>query len=64
MTNHEQYHLLDQDIKDMSWGNVDSDWTSFYEYLSERRLFIFFHESFCKIYKKFFELSYRLEHHI
>jgi len=27
MTNHEQYHFLDQDIKDMSWGNVDSDWT-------------------------------------
>jgi len=27
MTNHEQYHLLDQDIKAMSWGNLDSDWT-------------------------------------
>ena len=27
MTNHDQYHFLDQDIKDMSWGNVDSDWT-------------------------------------
>ena len=27
MTNHEQYHLLEQDIKDMSWGNLDSDWT-------------------------------------
>ena len=27
MTKHDQYHLLDQDIKDMSWGNVDSDWT-------------------------------------
>jgi DNA polymerase I-like protein with 3'-5' exonuclease and polymerase domains len=27
MTNHEQYHFLDQDIKDMSWGNIDSDWT-------------------------------------
>jgi len=26
MTNHDQYHLLDQDIKDVSWGNVDSDW--------------------------------------
>jgi DNA polymerase I-like protein with 3'-5' exonuclease and polymerase domains len=26
MTNHNQYHLLDQDIKDVSWGNVDSDW--------------------------------------
>ena len=26
MTN-DQYHFLDQDIKDMSWGNVDSDWT-------------------------------------
>ena len=26
MTNHDQYHLLDQDIKDISWGNVDSDW--------------------------------------
>tara|TARA_R110001592_G_scaffold169381_1_gene405897 strand:- start:58 stop:1971 length:1914 start_codon:yes stop_codon:yes gene_type:complete len=27
MTNRDQYHFLDQDIKDMSWGNVDSDWT-------------------------------------
>ena len=27
MTNHDQYHFLDQDIKDMSWGNIDSDWT-------------------------------------
>jgi DNA polymerase I-like protein with 3'-5' exonuclease and polymerase domains len=27
MTNHDQYHLLDQDIKDVSWGNIDSDWT-------------------------------------
>ena len=27
MTNHEQYHFLDQDIKDVSWGNIDSDWT-------------------------------------
>ena len=27
MINHDQYHFLDQDIKDMSWGNVDSDWT-------------------------------------
>ena len=27
MTDHEQYHLLDQDIKAMSWGNLDSDWT-------------------------------------
>jgi len=26
MTKHDQYHLLDQDIKDVSWGNVDSDW--------------------------------------
>jgi len=26
MTNHDQYHLLDQDIKDVSWGNIDSDW--------------------------------------
>ena len=26
MTNNNQYHLLDQDIKDVSWGNVDSDW--------------------------------------
>ena len=26
MTNHDQYHLLDQDIKDVSWGNVDTDW--------------------------------------
>ena len=23
----DQYHFLDQDIKDMSWGNVDSDWS-------------------------------------
>ena len=23
----DQYHLLEQDIKDMAWGNVDSDWT-------------------------------------
>ena len=21
-----QYHFLDQDIKDMSWGNIDLDW--------------------------------------
>ena len=27
MTNHDQYHFLDQDIKDVSWGNIDSDWT-------------------------------------
>jgi len=27
MTSRDQYHFLDQDIKDMSWGNVDSDWT-------------------------------------
>jgi len=27
MTNRDQYHFLDQDIKDMSWGNIDSDWT-------------------------------------
>jgi DNA polymerase I-like protein with 3'-5' exonuclease and polymerase domains len=27
MTNHDQYHLLDQDIKDVAWGNIDSDWT-------------------------------------
>ena len=26
MTN-EQYHLLEQDIRDISWGNADSDWT-------------------------------------
>ena len=26
MTKHDQYHLLDQDIKDVSWGNVDTDW--------------------------------------
>jgi len=26
MTN-DQYHLLEQDIKDVAWGNVDSDWT-------------------------------------
>ena len=26
MKNSDQYHLLDQDIKDVSWGNVDSDW--------------------------------------
>jgi DNA polymerase I-like protein with 3'-5' exonuclease and polymerase domains len=23
----DQYHLLEQDIKDVAWGNVDSDWT-------------------------------------
>ena len=23
----DQYHLLEQDIKDISWGNADSDWT-------------------------------------
>ena len=27
MTIRDQYHFLDQDIKDVSWGNVDSDWT-------------------------------------
>ena len=27
MTSRDQYHFLDQDIKDVSWGNVDSDWT-------------------------------------
>jgi len=27
MTSRDQYHFLDQDIKDISWGNVDSDWT-------------------------------------
>ena len=27
MTSNDQYHFLDQDIKDMSWGNVDSDWS-------------------------------------
>ena len=23
----DQYHLLEQDIKDVAWGNIDSDWT-------------------------------------
>ena len=23
----DQYHFLDQDIKDMSWGNIDFDWS-------------------------------------
>ena len=28
MTNkNQQYHFLDQDIKDMSWGNIDLDWS-------------------------------------
>jgi DNA polymerase I-like protein with 3'-5' exonuclease and polymerase domains len=28
MTNkNHQYHFLDQDIKDMSWGNIDLDWS-------------------------------------
>mgnify|MGYP003120867871 FL=1 len=27
MTNPDQYHFLDQDIKDMSWGNIDFDWS-------------------------------------
>jgi len=27
MTSRDQYHFLDQDIKDVSWGNIDSDWT-------------------------------------
>ena len=22
-----QYHLLEQDIKDVAWGNIDSDWS-------------------------------------
>ena len=28
MTNKEhQYHFIDQDIKDLSWGNIDFDWS-------------------------------------
>ena len=27
MTNHDQYHFLDQDIKDVAWGNLDADWS-------------------------------------